>query len=463
MARVLPGPATAGVEAELTELLRRCAGRDRAALAELAERHGPRLRAILARTLEEPALAEAALAPALEDLWETAPYFHPGRTSAEDWVFGRVRRRAREILSTGLPAAVAAPPVSDIDRDGAPGPAGQSTPPPTDDADPPQRELVAGPSVRALPSGRVKVVPPAEGAAATRDHDRGGDGDRPAPPRPVRVMPATKPPLAPRGRVVADPDVEPPSARTRRREASTLGRRHSPARLSVAAVMLVVLVAGGLAAVGLLPAGSGTGPEAVPNVAGDGPETVAEAPDALPPPVWVPPFARPADEAPPDASPPPARAAEAPSVGPAPSGTRTEAPLPATPDAAPGQAAEPRVAAPAPAATTQPVTPPTTGAGGAVRVFIHFTSSAPQAETAARRLADGLRNEGFAVAGLRAVPFRINAGSVRYFSASDREGARRLLGASRGFLGPAARGPVDLTHYQPKPSPGTVEVWLPTS
>ena len=49
------------------------------------------------------------------------------------------------------------------------------------------------------------------------------------------------------------------------------------------------------------------------------------------------------------------------------------------------------------------------------------------------------------MAGVRAVPFRIGAGSVRYFFAGDLGEARRLLASFNDYLGrqarPAARGP----------------------
>jgi hypothetical protein len=72
---------------------------------------------------------------------------------------------------------------------------------------------------------------------------------------------------------------------------------------------------------------------------------------------------------------------------------------------------------------------------------------------------------------VRAVPFRVGpaAAGVRYFFAADRDAARRLLRAAAPLLAEGAgragvvnrRTPADFTHYDPKPRPGTVEVWLP--
>jgi hypothetical protein len=78
-----------------------------------------------------------------------------------------------------------------------------------------------------------------------------------------------------------------------------------------------------------------------------------------------------------------------------------------------------------------------------------------------------MRQEGFAVAGIRPVPVRIGTGSVRYFFPEDRDAARNLLIVSDAHIRqgskPVARGPQDFTHYNPKPAHGTVEVWLASS
>jgi hypothetical protein len=110
--------------------------------------------------------------------------------------------------------------------------------------------------------------------------------------------------------------------------------------------------------------------------------------------------------------------------------------------------------------------PAATVPGGAPRVFIHFTAGSADAAALARRLSERLPREGFAVAGLRPVNFRIGSGGVRYFFAQDREQARRLLSAGMRALGrgasPLPRGAADFSHYAPKPQPGTIEIWLST-
>ena len=98
------------------------------------------------------------------------------------------------------------------------------------------------------------------------------------------------------------------------------------------------------------------------------------------------------------------------------------------------------------------------------RVFVHYSASGATDAALAQSLAERLRQEGFAVAGVRAVPFSIGAGSVRYFFAGDLGEARRLLASFNDYLGrqarPAARGPVDFTRFDPKPMPGTIELWI---
>ena len=110
--------------------------------------------------------------------------------------------------------------------------------------------------------------------------------------------------------------------------------------------------------------------------------------------------------------------------------------------------------------------PAATVPSGTPRVFIHFTADSADGAALARRLSERLPREGFAVAGLRPVNFRIGSGGVRYFFAQDREKARRLLSAGMRALGrgasPLPRGAADFSHYAPKPQPGTIEIWLST-
>jgi hypothetical protein len=102
----------------------------------------------------------------------------------------------------------------------------------------------------------------------------------------------------------------------------------------------------------------------------------------------------------------------------------------------------------------------------AVRVFIHHTAADALQAVRAGLLADELTREGFAVADIRTVSYKIGSARVRYFFREDLDGARRILRAAGPLMadgtGEAApRDPDDFTHYEPKPYPGTVEVWLP--
>jgi hypothetical protein len=103
---------------------------------------------------------------------------------------------------------------------------------------------------------------------------------------------------------------------------------------------------------------------------------------------------------------------------------------------------------------------------GEIRIFIHHV--ADQRDGAlAERLADYLRGRGFTVADIRPVGFSIGKSSVRYFFARDRVASQRLVGELARFAeGGTSLAPdhaSDFTHFLPKPRPGSVEVWLPTS
>jgi hypothetical protein len=102
-----------------------------------------------------------------------------------------------------------------------------------------------------------------------------------------------------------------------------------------------------------------------------------------------------------------------------------------------------------------------------IRIFIHYASSDVASAALAHRLAGYLRDMGFAVADIRTVDLRIEKVSVRYFFGADREDSEHLVEAVERFLDDAqSQSPqraTDFTHYTPKPRPGNVEVWLPTS
>ena len=85
----------------------------------------------------------------------------------------------------------------------------------------------------------------------------------------------------------------------------------------------------------------------------------------------------------------------------------------------------------------------------------------------ARWLAGELERQGFEIAAVRMVPFRIGNGGVRYFFPDDRKEAGRLQVTCQALLEQdprlRQRGPLDFTRYQPRPTPGTLEFWLPSA
>ena len=111
--------------------------------------------------------------------------------------------------------------------------------------------------------------------------------------------------------------------------------------------------------------------------------------------------------------------------------------------------------------------PPQVAVPPRVRVFVHYGMGNPADEMRARWLAGELEREGFTIAAVRMVPFRIGNGGVRYFFPDDRKDAVRLQTACRQLLDRdprlRGRGPLDFTSYQPRPAPGTLEFWLPST
>jgi hypothetical protein len=107
--------------------------------------------------------------------------------------------------------------------------------------------------------------------------------------------------------------------------------------------------------------------------------------------------------------------------------------------------------------------PPASG----IRVFIHHVAGHQGDAALAQRLADYLRRQGFTVVDIRPVDFSISKPSVRYFFEDDRSASERLVEElGRFFEEETSLAPdhaSDFTHYLPKPRPGNVEFWLPTS
>ena len=102
-----------------------------------------------------------------------------------------------------------------------------------------------------------------------------------------------------------------------------------------------------------------------------------------------------------------------------------------------------------------------------VRLFIHYGAAETRDAATATRLAEYLRRRGFEVAGIRPVDFLIERPGVRFFFERDHAESERLLEDLGWFFrGQARQAPEqasDFTHYTPKPQPGTIEIWLPTT
>lgn len=83
--------------AELADLLRRCAGADRAAFRRLYDLQSPRLYAIALRITRQPTLAADAVHDALLQVWQNARRFDAARGNPEAWLLSLVRYRALDI------------------------------------------------------------------------------------------------------------------------------------------------------------------------------------------------------------------------------------------------------------------------------------------------------------------------------------------------------------------------------
>jgi hypothetical protein len=101
-----------------------------------------------------------------------------------------------------------------------------------------------------------------------------------------------------------------------------------------------------------------------------------------------------------------------------------------------------------------------TTSAAAPRVYVHFAASAAGGPAIAQHLVRRLKAEGFA-AEARAVDFPIASPSIRYFFAADRDSAEALSATLEGQVpGGAAPPVVDFTHFEPKPQPGNLEIWV---
>lgn len=150
-------------------------------------------------------------------------------------------------------------------------------------------------------------------------------------------------------------------------------------------------------------------------------------------------------------------------AAPEPPAGQAAAATPPEPIAAPPEIlAEPEVAAAEPEEAVAP--PDVAPAAGGPRVFVHYSTSQAGADEAAADVARELRERGFAVADIRAVPGRIETASVRYFHSGDRGDAEALhdaLGVALRGRGFSAGDLKSMTDYRPAPRRGTIEVWVP--
>lgn len=432
----MPSPALRSVTKEQpsslrhTDVLRRCAEGDPNCLHDLEASFGARVRTVLTRALGSEEMAAFALPAVLADLRDRAHAFDPECQIAEDWVFGQLRRRLRELAdaTTGQlgrsPGSTGAAPLAWRSTAFRPGqPLGAKL-----------RSVVAC----GADELRRETSLPASSIAHAR---------------------ATR------------------NAAPVRRSGRRWSRRW---RAGVAAA--AVLAAAGVGVL-MLPQRAG-GPQvtAVPSQAvgnniparSMGGDFELQRPSSAPTPAPANLLPRPLSTAPPAASAtarPPLRPVPAPPVQ---AGGVASATIPLVarqPSAPPPDSVRPQPSLPPSGLDTATRRPPILGEGpaakaaatvsGATRVFIHHTvGSDPDAATS-QAVAERLRGQGFAVVAIRPVPFAIRRGSVRYYFERDRGAARQLAALAGPLAEPGGpRPPLDFSHYQPKPSPGTVEVWI---
>jgi RNA polymerase sigma-70 factor, ECF subfamily len=80
--------------ADIDALMRRVAGGDQDAFANLYDAVSSRVFGLIRRVLRDPALAEEVAQEALVEVWRTAARFDPARGSAAGWIFTIAHRRA---------------------------------------------------------------------------------------------------------------------------------------------------------------------------------------------------------------------------------------------------------------------------------------------------------------------------------------------------------------------------------
>ncbi|HJP96930.1 MAG TPA: sigma-70 family RNA polymerase sigma factor [Rhodanobacteraceae bacterium] len=90
--------APSGGSAELSELLRACAGGDRAAFATLYQRTSGKLFGVCVRMLRERGEAEDALQDLYTNVWRRAGHFDPARAAAMTWLITLARNHCIDRL-----------------------------------------------------------------------------------------------------------------------------------------------------------------------------------------------------------------------------------------------------------------------------------------------------------------------------------------------------------------------------
>jgi hypothetical protein len=152
------------------------------------------------------------------------------------------------------------------------------------------------------------------------------------------------------------------------------------------------------------------------------------------------------------------------------------APAPARPpEPAPARAAVPSlttaaVPIPVPARPVPPERSPAAAVQAPPRVFVHFSTQAPDGARRAAETARFLAERGHGVADIRQVAYAVGTPRVRFFFARDRAPAEVVAEDVGAWLAAAGRDGAageqaavvvqDFTGYPAPPSPGNIEVWL---
>jgi hypothetical protein len=115
-----------------------------------------------------------------------------------------------------------------------------------------------------------------------------------------------------------------------------------------------------------------------------------------------------------------------------------------------------------PISPTAPVVP----RAGSYRLFLHFVDEGPENEARALAIAESMATAGYQIADIRKVSATTNGPRLRFFFAADSGGMPALTRdyaaalAKSGFVGGSV-AVQNFEFFQPKPRPGTIELWLP--